>query len=457
LGTNSKGHALWNFNYSVNPGSTTGTSADIVITNLANNQTATIIDNSTTRSVLGDATNGNGYQNRENLYSSFLKTPLLFDPNANDTYKTVLAVFNAAGTSVRRWICPNRSGVPARTFDLGDDNLGLCCDRVYGLPSAQQDCDASRSLISAAPDQAPKRPPSGGLFCSPVLEVTGGTGIKVNNGLWLLLGSEEQTIQTGTWAPKPRPPWRRALTRHREFDTLRKTWLSKFIIQFLDLYSVKLLPLLAALWLLWFGSNAAKYRPAIVQALIGMFLAVVVTRAMQDFLPEPVRPLHSGDSHFLPPLGVKIDAWEHWSSFPSDTAAVFFAISTAVWLASRPLGAAYYAWSVFLVCIPRIFAGKHYATDVIAGAAIGIFVVPIIARPIATKLMPLVRAAEAKKKAIFYVAFFLLSYQFSTMSDDVRQVGNALKKKVRSREPEGTDYRDGIDESRHASRWSIVK
>jgi hypothetical protein len=58
---------------------------------------------------------------------------------------------------------------------------------------------------------------------------------------------------------------------------------------------------------------------------------------------------------------------------------------------------------------------------VIAGAAIGIFVVPIIARPIATKLMPLVWAAEAKKKAVFYAAFFLLSYQFGAMFDDVRQ------------------------------------
>jgi hypothetical protein len=63
-----------------------------------------------------------------------------------------------------------------------------------------------------------------------------------------------------------------------------------------------------------------------------------------------------------------------------------------------------------------------------AGAAIGIFVPPIIARPIATKLMPLVWAAEAKKKAVFYATFFLLSYQFGTMFDDVRPVGNALKK-----------------------------
>ena len=37
-----------------------------------------------------------------------------------------------------------------------------------------------------------------------------------------------------------------------------------------------------------------------------MFLAVVVTRAMQDFLPERVRPLHSGDSHFSRPWVSKL-------------------------------------------------------------------------------------------------------------------------------------------------------
>ena len=97
-GTDAAGtHALWNFDYSVNPGSITGTSATIVITNLANNQTATINDNSVTRVpvLLNDGTNGNGYQNSETLNFSFLKTPLLFDPNANDTYKIVLTVFDA--------------------------------------------------------------------------------------------------------------------------------------------------------------------------------------------------------------------------------------------------------------------------------------------------------------------------------------------------------------------------
>jgi PEP-CTERM motif-containing protein len=90
-------HALWNFDYSVNPGPTEGTSATITVINLANNHAVTIFDNPLTRSALGDATSGNGYQNSENLNFSFLRIPLVFDAIANDTYQIDLNVFGVAG------------------------------------------------------------------------------------------------------------------------------------------------------------------------------------------------------------------------------------------------------------------------------------------------------------------------------------------------------------------------
>jgi membrane-associated phospholipid phosphatase len=204
---------------------------------------------------------------------------------------------------------------------------------------------------------------------------------------------------------------------------------NKFVIQFLDLYTVKALPVFLVIWLLWFSDpNAAKYRPAILEGFIGMLAAGVVSRVIQDCLPQRVRPLHSGDPYFAPPLGVTLDATEHWSSFPSDHAAVFFALSTALWLASKRVGAIFYGWSIFIVCLPRMFAGMHYASDIIAGASIGIVVATVIARPIAVKLAPWVWTAEKRSQALFYAGFFALSYQFTTMFDDVRRVGSALEK-----------------------------
>ena len=204
--------------------------------------------------------------------------------------------------------------------------------------------------------------------------------------------------------------------------------LNKFIVSVLDLYTFKTLPVFAGIWLLWFSADAAKYRPMIVNAFVGMFLAGAVSRIIQDFLPQRLRPLHSGDPSFRPYVGLKTHILEQWSSFPSDHAAVFFALSTALWLVSRPIGAISYAWTIVLICMPRLFAGYHYASDIMGGAVIGILVALFIAPPIGAKLSPYILAAEKTKMALFYAAFFALSLQFVTMFDDIRHTASVISK-----------------------------
>jgi membrane-associated phospholipid phosphatase len=201
---------------------------------------------------------------------------------------------------------------------------------------------------------------------------------------------------------------------------------NKFIIQFLDLNSVKLLPFIVGLWLLWF-STTPKFRSAVVEAFLGMFAAIAISRLIQFFLPERLRPLHSGNPDFVRPLGVDPHALEHWSSFPSDHAALFFAVSTTIWRVSRPLGAACYVWSIFVVSIPRIYAGYHYASDIVAGAALGVVTALVVARPLQARLMPWIAEVERIDTAVFYAMFFVLSYEFMTMFGEVRRVGNAIK------------------------------
>jgi hypothetical protein len=93
------GDALWNFDYSVNPGDLTGTYAVLSVINVATNQTATFTDLGAT-GAFGDATNKNGYQNSENLEFSFLGGPLGFNANAIDTYDIILTVFSSANTEL---------------------------------------------------------------------------------------------------------------------------------------------------------------------------------------------------------------------------------------------------------------------------------------------------------------------------------------------------------------------
>lgn len=78
-------HALWNFDYSVNPGtqSLVGATANITIMDLGRG-TSTSFDPSL---IFDNATSGNGYQNSENLQFGFLGGPLGFQATANDTYQ----------------------------------------------------------------------------------------------------------------------------------------------------------------------------------------------------------------------------------------------------------------------------------------------------------------------------------------------------------------------------------
>lgn len=58
------------------------------------------------------------------------------------------------------------------------------------------------------------------------------------------------------------------------------------------------------------------------------------------------------------------------SSFPSNAAAVGFALATVVFLRHRALGGWLYLLA-FLWAFARVYAGVHYPSDVITGAAIG--------------------------------------------------------------------------------------
>ncbi len=59
------------------------------------------------------------------------------------------------------------------------------------------------------------------------------------------------------------------------------------------------------------------------------------------------------------------------SSFPSGHATFYFAISTVVFLRSKKLGSIFFTVSL-LMGISRVYGGVHWASDILAGAAIGI-------------------------------------------------------------------------------------
>ncbi len=87
------------------------------------------------------------------------------------------------------------------------------------------------------------------------------------------------------------------------------------------------------------------------------------------------------------------------SSFPSNPAAVGFALATGVFLAHRRMGLALFGLA-FLWGFSRVYAGVHYPSDVLAGASLGI-VMAVVMRAWVWTMRPLGRLIVHAVKGIY--------------------------------------------------------
>ena len=114
-------------------------------------------------------------------------------------------------------------------------------------------------------------------------------------------------------------------------------------------------------WWFWFagcGERLEVHRHRIIAALIGVFIALVAARTLANTLPFPARPMYAAGIGYHPP-SIPLDAkMEHWSSFPSDTATLFFALSFGIFRLSRYLGLALMAYSAVWISSPATLFGN---------------------------------------------------------------------------------------------------
>lgn len=198
------------------------------------------------------------------------------------------------------------------------------------------------------------------------------------------------------------------------------------VLRLTDIDLIKGGVIIALVWWIWFDRypDAWAARATVVQTIIAGLLAAAISRGMQNFLLARPRPMN-GAAAFVAPSSVTPDVVEWaqtWSSFPSDHAALFFALATGLCLVNRRVGAIAMLWSIVVVSLPRIYVGLHYPTDIIAGALLGIAIMCLVrAVPIAA-LEPL-RRWEKMHAALFYGAAFILTYELADLFEDVRTIG----------------------------------
>ena len=158
----------------------------------------------------------------------------------------------------------------------------------------------------------------------------------------------------------------------------RSPLLDKIVFDLADSTLLKGGLFLAFYWWLWFrgdargeSTHAPDDRRAVVVALVGGTIAAVVSRLLQVGLPFHQRPLHTPSLPLRLPVGVDAEMLNTFSSFPSDHAVLFFALCVPMWTLSRWLGVAAGLWTLFVICLPRVYLGYHYPSDVLAGGALG--------------------------------------------------------------------------------------
>ena len=192
----------------------------------------------------------------------------------------------------------------------------------------------------------------------------------------------------------------------------------------------------ALFWWSWSrrGSARPRDREYLVAGLFSSLLAVFVARGLSVLVPFRERPLRNLALNFLIPYGTDSDALIHWSSFPSDHAAIFTALSVSILFVSRRAGLLALGYSLLVICLPRVYMGIHYPTDILAGVAIGACLACLVKIDAFRSAVsrPALSGLERSPGA-FHALLFLLTFQIAATFDPLRVIARGLIEMARPR------------------------
>ena len=97
---------------------------------------------------------------------------------------------------------------------------------------------------------------------------------------------------------------------------------------------------------------------------------------------------------------------------------MFSALAVGLCFISWRAGLIAILYTLFIVCVPRIYLGLHYPTDIIVGLVLGALIgcwanVAAVYKRFASRTL----RWQSESPGAFYFALFIVSFEFATMFD----------------------------------------
>jgi membrane-associated phospholipid phosphatase len=189
--------------------------------------------------------------------------------------------------------------------------------------------------------------------------------------------------------------------------------------------------LMAVFWAYWFKPTDTAALQRRREILLGTLWAgiagILIARTFALELPFRLRPRFDPSIHFLTSELPDSATTMEWSAFPSDHAAMYFALSAGLCCVSRRLGLLATLYVASTICFPRVYLGYHYPTDILVGMVIGSLCAYGFNLTAARRWLaaPVLRW-ERSSPQCFYMALFFLTFEYATMFDSLRESAMSL-------------------------------
>lgn len=209
--------------------------------------------------------------------------------------------------------------------------------------------------------------------------------------------------------------------------TGRSATLDRFMSQ-LETPGLRGLAMVTAFGALWFGpgNDQIRRREILTVTLLAIAVTIFVIRGIAFSLPFEARPMITPNIGFRAPLFTHVSIFEEWSSFPSDTAGMMFAVATGFWFASRMWGYLLGILSVVMMGA-RVYVGIHFPGDIFVAALIAISITSALnIAPVREYVTRPFMTLEQRKPALFYAGLFAVLLEAGTMFVTTRMLGKAV-------------------------------